>query len=493
MNNVLPPDDDTKTVKFLLKENLARYKLNNKGKKLKTLIIDDNQYRYNPTKPISNKLKSKLEKKRQTNEYRAYQIKELAATDTVRKFAIRKRATITEEQSAFKAYANAYTISNIHLKGLNGLTYFPYQFARLNEYLEKHKGMKLNATVKISVVNIYDEMQDVIVRTRSYTIIDSDELQEALNNMRNDIGARILDMALYQSGLMVVEVKEIHMMYNKYNPTRAGKHINLPKWISLKKACINIKNKDEKCFKYAIQCGYHKIFEKSHSENFYRYKKIEDCLNFDGVTFPANNNDIDKFEELNHNVSVNVFEVDDEQEQIVIGRKLKNKDAKCHIDLLRIDEDDISHYVYVKDCSRLLNSQKSKFRNKSYFCKYCHNGFGTQELLNKHYEKGCMEVEGQQIEMPTPDEKLKFKHHFKKLRCPFVIYADFECLTEEVKQPEGYEIKTYKYQEHKPCGFMLNLVNAVDNTNHDFLYRGDDAVDVFCKKINEIRDEIKEK
>ena len=115
MHNVLPPDDDTKTVKFLLKENLATYKLNNKGKQLKTLSIDENQYRYNPTKPISNKLKSKLEKKR-TNEYRAYQIKELAATDIVRKFAIRKRATITEEQSAFKAYANAYTISNIHLK-----------------------------------------------------------------------------------------------------------------------------------------------------------------------------------------------------------------------------------------------------------------------------------------------------------------------------------------------------------------------------------------
>ena len=31
MNNVLPPDDETKTVKFLRKENLARYKLNNKG------------------------------------------------------------------------------------------------------------------------------------------------------------------------------------------------------------------------------------------------------------------------------------------------------------------------------------------------------------------------------------------------------------------------------------------------------------------------------
>ena len=40
---------------------------------------------------------------------------------------------------------------------------------------------------------------------------------------------------------------------------------------------------------------------------------------------------------------------------------------------------------------------------------------------------------------------------------------------------------------------MLNLVNAVDNTNHEFLYRGADAVDVFCNKINEIRDEIKER
>ena len=104
-----------------------------------------------------------------------------------------------------------------------------------------------------------------------------------------------------------------------------------------------------------------------------------------------------------------------------------------------------------------------------------------------------MEVEGQQIEMPTPDEKLKFKQHFKKLRCPFVIYADFERLTEELKQPEDDEIKTYNYQEHKPCGFMLNLVNAVDILIKNFFYRGDDAVDVFCKKINEIRDEIKEK
>ena len=97
--------------------------------------------------------------------------------------------------------------------------------------------------------------------------------------------------------------------------------------------------------------------------------------------------------------------------------------------MLRIDDDDSSHYVYIKCCSRLLNPRKGKFRNKSYFFNYCHNGFGTQELFNKHYDKGCMEVEGHQIELPTQDEILKFKHHFKKFRCPFVVFADFECLT----------------------------------------------------------------
>ena len=56
-------------------------------------------------------------------------------------------------------------------------------------------------------------------------------------------------------------------------------------------------------------------------------------------------------------------------------------------------------------------------------------------------------------------------------------------LTEELKKPEGGEIKTYNYQEHKPCGFMLNLVNAVDNTNHEFLFRGADAVDVFAIRL----------
>ena len=61
--------------------------------------------------------------------------------------------------------------------------------------------------------------------------------------------------------------------------------------------------------------------QKLIQKTFITYTNTEDDLHFDGIKFPANN-DIDKFEELNQNVSVNMLEVDDENEQTVISRRL---------------------------------------------------------------------------------------------------------------------------------------------------------------------------
>ena len=85
----------------------------------------------------------------------------------------------------------------------------------LNEFFQIHKGMKLNVTVKLAVQHFFDEGQEVVASTRSYTIINSDELKHAPKNMRQDIETRILEMALYQAGLMIAKVSEIHFTYRK--------------------------------------------------------------------------------------------------------------------------------------------------------------------------------------------------------------------------------------------------------------------------------------
>ena len=44
----------------------------------------------------------------------------------------------------------------------------------------------------------------------------------------------------------------------------------------------------------------------------FHYNKLkDDILNWDGVNFPTGNRDIDRFEENNKLVSINVFEPDD--------------------------------------------------------------------------------------------------------------------------------------------------------------------------------------
>ena len=72
MNRDSPPDENTKIVKYLLKENLGEYKVNNKGKQLKTIIIGNNQYS------------------------KANQIRERVGARTVLKHAIKKKAVIAE-------------------------------------------------------------------------------------------------------------------------------------------------------------------------------------------------------------------------------------------------------------------------------------------------------------------------------------------------------------------------------------------------------------
>ncbi len=72
-----------------------------------------------------------------------------------------------------------------------------------------------------------------------------------------------------------------------------------------------------------------------------------------------------------------------------------------------------------------------------------------------------------------------------KIKCPFVCYAHSECVTTE---KHNVEISTsHAYQQHKPSGFMINVVNSIDGTNKEYLYRGSDCIDVLCSTIKKLK------
>lgn len=156
-------------------------------------------------------------------------------------------------------------------------------------------------------------------------------------------------MEVSASGFFLQKIiNKLVFHYDKYNPTRGGSFIELPKWVQTKKACINIKNEDDLRFQYSIQCGVHKIYEKDHACKVSHYKNIDDNLNWEGVKFAPSNIDIDRLEENDEGlISVNVYHISQELDDntILLYRKTSVGRSKFHIDLLKLEEGNKSHYV----------------------------------------------------------------------------------------------------------------------------------------------------
>lgn len=82
-----------------------------------------------------------------------------------------------------------------------------------------------------------------------------------------------------------------------------------------------------------------------------KHKNIDDNLNWDNVKFPSSNADIQKLEDNNEGkLSINVYHIRSElqSETILLYRRSKITQATSEIDLLKLEDGDNSHYVYIK-------------------------------------------------------------------------------------------------------------------------------------------------
>ena len=77
---------------------------------------------------------------------------------------------------------------------------------------------------------------------------------------------------------------------------------------------------------------------------------------------------------------------------------------------------------------------QTKHKERKHFCMYCLQCFSSEKVLIDQKEN-CILVNGKQaVRMPDKDNNiLKFTNHHRQLPVPFVIYADFEDITEKVQ------------------------------------------------------------
>ena len=142
------------------------------------------------------------------------------------------------------------------------------------------------------------------------------------------------------------------------------------------------------------------------------------------------------------------------------------------MDLLPIsNEKRKSRYVYIKDFKRFMYN-KSKNKNKKYFCKCCLQCFSSEKVLIEHKENLLIINVEQRVKLKGGS--IRFKKYFRQLAVPLNICADFECLFKGVKSSDKNNSSyTGKYQDNIPCSFAFKVF-CVDNkfSKKFVLYRG---------------------
>ena len=158
------------------------------------------------------------------------------------------------------------------------------------------------------------------------------------------------------------------------------------------KGLINIKNKDDECFKWC-----HIRLINPHNKNSERIKKqdkkIASTLDYRGIKFPLKARDYEIVEER-FNINVNVFGYENKVFPLYISKK-SNEQV---LSVLLISKEQKSHYDFIKDFNRLMYS-KTKHKDKKHFCMACLQNFTTKEILNSHREHFLLINETQAVKL----------------------------------------------------------------------------------------------
>jgi len=131
-------------------------------------------------------------------------------------------------------------------------------------------------------------------------ILNDDEIEETINTNLNNISEAIDNSNDNGSGGGSYTGVNVGVNVVQYAPLTGSSYIPLSKFISRKKAVINVKNDDQKCFSYAVLSAIYP--NKKHPERVSHYKDKLNELNMDGIEYPVSINNITKFEKQMKNM-----------------------------------------------------------------------------------------------------------------------------------------------------------------------------------------------
>ena len=274
-----------------------------------------------------------------------------------------------------------------------------------------------NDTGEIPTIFACSDNEEIRLGNETDNII-KELLNSSLNNYRKE------EIVLRNGSKFVFESVDL-LSYHIHNTSlkRGKSYIKSPEWLINKRATINPKNKDDKCFQYSITVALNHQKIKNHPERISNIKPFIDNYNWKGIDFPAGIKDWKKFEENNKEVALNILYTQPNTKTINLAYKsIYNRKRENQVVLLMITNGEKWHYIALKsertddgfNCpisslSRLFRRITSN-HNGDFYCLNCLHSFRTDNVLKRH-ERLCDNNDYCSVEMPTQaNNTLKYNY-----------------------------------------------------------------------------------
>ena len=158
-----------------------------------------------------------------------------------------------------------------------------------------------------------------------------------------------------ESKLIFDGVNALYYDLNTITLSRGESYIDSPEWIKNKKATINLKNNDDKCFQYAISVALNHERIGKNPQRISKIKPFIDQHNWKEIDFPSCSKDWKKFESNNKSIALIILYVPHKTKKIRHAYKSKhNLKRKSQVILLMITDGKKWHYLAVKSLPALL-------------------------------------------------------------------------------------------------------------------------------------------
>ena len=133
--------------------------------------------------------------------------------------------------------------------------------AKITEALEEQSAFKVNTVLAAAYAIVKDDDETLDIKyfnTKTAPIYSTTDLNEwFVMNVQQPIDTEMEKFQVRESGWSLKSILNLVINIYKYNPMRGSSYIDLPSFIKNKKVCVNVKNDDDQCFRWAILSALH--------------------------------------------------------------------------------------------------------------------------------------------------------------------------------------------------------------------------------------------